>query len=45
MKAMQEYKASSGRLFPTWSEVLEVLRNLGYQKNSLLVQVDTKDPT
>jgi hypothetical protein len=32
MKAMQEYKRSSGRLFPTWSEVLEVLQNLGYEK-------------
>ena len=32
MKAMQEYKAHSGRMFPTWSEVLEVLRSLGYEK-------------
>jgi hypothetical protein len=32
MHAMQEYKYKSGRMFPTWSEVLEVLRNLGYQK-------------
>jgi hypothetical protein len=29
---MQEYKQSSGRMFPTWSEVLEVLRGLGYAK-------------
>ena len=28
--AIQEYKRSSGRLFPTWSEVLEVARSLGY---------------
>jgi hypothetical protein len=33
MHAMQEYKYRSGRMFPTWSEVLEVLRNLGYQKD------------
>ena len=26
MMAMNEYKRSSGRMFPTWSEVLEVLR-------------------
>ena len=32
MKAMQEYKYTSGRMFPTWSEVLEVLRALGYEK-------------
>jgi hypothetical protein len=29
---MQAYKQSSGRMFPTWSEVLEVLQGLGYQK-------------
>lgn len=32
MQAMQDYKRSSGRMFPTWSEVLEVLRGLGYEK-------------
>lgn len=32
MQAMQEYKKRSGRMFPTWSEVLEVLRSLGYRK-------------
>ena len=32
MMAMQEYKRCSGRMFPTWSEVLEVLHDLGYQK-------------
>jgi hypothetical protein len=32
MQAMHEYKQSSGRMFPTWSEVLEVLRSLGYEK-------------
>lgn len=31
-QAMAEYKRSSGRLFPTWSEVLEVLNSLGYVK-------------
>ena len=33
MRAMQEYKRSSGRPFPTWSEVLEVVRELGYRKD------------
>lgn len=32
MQAMQDYKHRSGRMFPTWSEVLEVLRDLGYEK-------------
>jgi hypothetical protein len=32
MLAMNDYKRKSGRMFPTWSEVLEVLRELGYQK-------------
>jgi hypothetical protein len=32
MNAMQEYKQRSGRLFPTWSEVLEVLTSLGYSE-------------
>lgn len=32
MKAIDDYKRRSGRAFPTWSEVLEVLRDLGYRK-------------
>jgi hypothetical protein len=32
LRAIEEYKRSSGRLFPTWSEVLEVARELGYHK-------------
>jgi hypothetical protein len=31
-RAMQEYKRRSGRMFPTWSEVLEVVQGLGYRK-------------
>jgi hypothetical protein len=30
MAAMQEYKQRSGRMSPTRSEVLEVVRDLGY---------------
>ena len=33
MQAMQLYKQWSGRMFPTWSEVLEVLQGLGYSKD------------
>lgn len=32
MKAMDDYKRKSGRSFPTWSEVLEVMMSLGYRK-------------
>ncbi|AMV37929.1 hypothetical protein [Planctomyces sp. SH-PL62] len=32
MLAMNAYKQRSGRMFPTWSEVLEVLKSLGYEK-------------
>ena len=30
--AMEQYKRRSGRQFPTWSEILEVLRSIGYAK-------------
>ena len=30
MRAMDDYKQESGRMFPTCSEVLEVVRGLGY---------------
>jgi hypothetical protein len=32
MSALDDYKRRSGRMFPTCSEVLEVLRGLGYEK-------------
>ena len=34
MGAMDEYKRRSGRMFPTCSEVLEVVKSLGYGKGS-----------
>jgi hypothetical protein len=34
MNALDEYKRSSGRMFPTCSEILEVVRKLGYEKGS-----------
>jgi hypothetical protein len=34
MHALDQYKRSSGRMFPTCSEVLEVIRALGYEKRS-----------
>jgi hypothetical protein len=35
MHAMDAYKRASGRMFPTCSEVLEVIRALGYVKAAL----------
>lgn len=32
MQALDEYKRSSGRMFPTCSEILEVFYKLGYRK-------------
>jgi AraC-like DNA-binding protein len=32
MRAMDEYKRANGRMFPTCSEILEVIRNLGYSR-------------
>jgi hypothetical protein len=32
MGAMQAYKSRSGRMFPTWGEVLEVVTELGYRR-------------
>lgn len=32
MQALDRYKRVSGRMFPTCSEILEVVRSLGYAK-------------
>ncbi len=32
MNALDDYKRTSGRMFPTCSEILEVLKRLGYQR-------------
>ncbi len=34
MQAMDAYKRSSGRMFPTCSEILEVVRDMGYVRLS-----------
>ena len=34
MQALDEYKRTSGRMFPTCSEILEVVRGLGYYKGA-----------
>ena len=32
LRAIEEYKRSNSRPFPTWTEVLEVIKALGYRK-------------
>ncbi|HZZ29174.1 MAG TPA: hypothetical protein VFE46_14345 [Pirellulales bacterium] len=44
MHALDQYKRTSGRMFPTCSEVLEVIRGLGYAKLSLPVSNETQLP-
>lgn len=41
MQALDAYKRSSGRMFPTCSEILEVVRDLGYQKLVLSGSIDS----
>ena len=43
MNALELYKRENGRPFPTCSEVLEVIRGLGYQKPIAGELVDLKD--
>jgi hypothetical protein len=38
MHALDQYKRASGRMFPTCSEILEVVRGLGYQKSQTVPQ-------
>lgn len=40
MQAMHDYKQRSGRMFPTWSEVLEVLKSLGYEKSAVMGELE-----
>jgi hypothetical protein len=33
LRAIEQYKRANGRKFPTWTEVLEVARALGYRRS------------
>ena len=44
MNALNEYKRSSGRMFPTCSEILEVLQGLGYEKRVRHVEPEAVEP-
>ena len=43
MHALDEYKRENGRMFPTCSEILEVVRKLGYERRTQPV-LDTVVP-
>ena len=45
MLALDDYKRASGRMFPTCSEILEVIRNLGYVQYDLPTQSDEQTVT
>ncbi len=37
MDALEDYKRDNGRMFPTCSEILQVVKALGYENHSLPV--------
>ena len=41
MAAMDEYKRKNGRMFPTCSEILEVIRSLGYERSERSATIAT----
>jgi hypothetical protein len=43
MQALDEYKRANGRMFPTCSEILEVVRSLGYERRCPEVEDDGTD--
>lgn len=45
MQALDEYKRQNGRMFPTCSEILEVVRDLGYVKLPKNEQAATESST
>lgn len=44
MSALDEYKRTSGRMFPTCSEILEVIRSLGYVKGPTVSEMPEERP-
>lgn len=42
MQAMDDYKRRSGRMFPTCSEILEVLRGMGYVRVEMTVEEEVE---
>nr|WP_207398022.1 hypothetical protein [Bremerella alba] len=44
MQALDAYKRSSGRMFPTCSEILEVIRDLGYSRGGSEIVESIEEP-
>ena len=44
MHALDEYKRANGRMFPTCSEILEVLANMGYRKVADATEIYSPEP-
>ena len=42
MQALDAYKRRSGRMFPTCSEILEVIRDLGYRRVDLIEEAEAE---
>ena len=42
MHALDQYKRTSGRMFPTCSEILEVIRGLGYQRRAAIDSIEPR---
>ncbi|MCC6126773.1 MAG: hypothetical protein IT426_17560 [Pirellulales bacterium] len=45
MRALDDYKRANGRMFPTCSEVLEVIHKLGYEKRPAPIPVALGETT
>lgn len=45
MRALEQYKRTSGRMFPTCSEILEVVRGLGYVRVATPSQAEIAETT
>ena len=45
LRAMDSFKRRTGKTFPTWTEVLEVLRSIGWMSAVQLEQQKTVNPS
>ena len=43
--AIETYKKVNKRMYPTWTEILEIVRQLGYRKvESRIIKLDAPEP-
>ena len=45
LRAMDRYKRKTGKTFPSWSEVLEVLRSIGWTSPMMRLKQDSSLPS